>query len=212
VISRFLKSALTAGLIAMSAGALAQGFFPLTVDGNAARGEILAYTCTGCHGIDSAVNAYPSYHVPKLGGQNADYIEVALQGYRAGARSHATMQAQSATLTDQDIADLAAYFAAVEDRPATGVYSASAEDIAMGEQASMTCQSCHGTDGIALGAQWPNLAGQHGSYLLESMRQYQRSERTDPTMVGFVSTLDDKTLEQLAAYYASLAGLYQTGR
>ena len=56
-------------------------------------------------------NASPAYHVPKLGGQNADYLEVALQGYRRGTRGHGTMQAQASSLSDQDIADVAAYFA-----------------------------------------------------------------------------------------------------
>jgi cytochrome c553 len=60
--------------------------------------------------------------------------------------------------------------------------------------------------------QWPNLAGQHGSYLLESLKQYRRAERKDPTMVGLVGQLDDETLEQLAAYYADLGGLYPSGR
>ena len=62
----------------------------------------------------------PAYHVPKLGGQNADYIEVALQGYRRGTRGHDTMQAQASSLTDQDIADVAAFFATFEGEAESG--------------------------------------------------------------------------------------------
>lgn len=210
--TRFVRFFAVAALLTVSVQAGAQMLLPLSLEGDAGNGEALAYTCSGCHGIESAVNAYPNYHVPKLGGQNADYIEVALLGYRAGSRPHPTMQAQAATLSDQDIADLAAYFASVENDPARGVSSASADDIRMGQEKSMTCQSCHGTDGVALSAQWPNLAGQHASYLIEALKQYQRAERTDPSMGPLVSQLDDESLEQLAAFYASQAGLYQTPR
>lgn len=199
-------------LLAVTTSAFAQAPAPLTQTGDAARGESLAYTCTGCHGVDRAVNAYPTYHVPKLGGQNADYLEIALQGYRAGSRGHPTMQAQAAGLSDQDIADLAAWFASLEDRPATGVFVASAEDLEAGEEKSATCSACHGAEGIAASGQWPNLAGQHGSYLLESMQQYQRAERTDPVMTPLVSQLDRTSLEQIAAYYAAKSGLFQTPR
>ena len=123
-----------AGLAAATA-APAQTLMPLTETGDAARGETLAYTCTGCHGIDSSVNAYPSYHVPKLGGQNADYLEIALQGYRNGSRSHDTMHGQAAQLSDQDIADVAAYFASIEGEAATGTLSAGSAAIAAGHPA-----------------------------------------------------------------------------
>lgn len=209
-IQQFLVAFLV--LMATALPAHAQILSALTIDGDANRGEGLAYTCSGCHGIDSAANAYPAYHVPKLGGQNADYIEIALQGYRAGTRHHATMQAQSAALTDQDIADLAAYFAGLENEPATGISSANAETIALGEEKSTTCQSCHGGDGVALSSQWPNIGGQHDSYLFESLKQYQRAERNDPVMGPLVTALDDETLEQLAAFYAAQAGLHQPGR
>jgi cytochrome c553 len=185
---------------------------PLTLSGDAERGKGLAYTCTGCHGVDDAVNAYPTYHVPKLGGQNADYIEVALQGYRNGSRSHQTMHAQASQLSDQDIADVAAYFAGIEADPETGVSSASASDIMAGQEKSTTCQACHGAVGIAQAEQWPNLAGQHASYLLQAMLQYKDGARTAPVMAPLVSQLDEQTLSQIAAYYAAQEGLHPTGR
>ena len=79
--------------------------------GDPGQGEILAETCMGCHGIPGYRNAYPSYRVPKLGGQKAEYLVLALQAYRAGTRPHATMRAQAASLSDQDIEDLAAFYA-----------------------------------------------------------------------------------------------------
>ena len=200
-------------LVALLAGiATAEAQTPLTLAGDADNGRALAYTCAGCHGVDGAVNVYPTYHVPKLGGQNADYIEIALQAYREGLRAHATMQAQAAQLSDQDIADLAAYFENAGSEPETGVSAARAAAVAAGQEKSQTCQACHGPEGIAAAAQWPDLAGQHASYLFEAMLQYQRGEREAPVMAPLVSQLDEQTLAEIAAFYASKPGLSQTDR
>jgi len=83
------------------------------VEGDAEQGRIKANTCLGCHAIPSYSNAYPYYHVPKLGGQHEAYIVSALIAYRNGTRSHETMQGNAESLSDQDIADIAAYFASV---------------------------------------------------------------------------------------------------
>jgi cytochrome c553 len=80
--------------------------------GDAAAGREKARLCAGCHSIEGYRNAYPAYSVPKLGGQHADYLAAALRGYRSGERAHPTMHAIASTLNDQDVADLAAYFAA----------------------------------------------------------------------------------------------------
>ena len=79
--------------------------------GDATAGKAKAATCMGCHGVPSYTNVYPTYHVPKLGGQHAQYLVSALQAYKAGQRSHKTMQAQAQSLTDQDMEDIAAFFA-----------------------------------------------------------------------------------------------------
>lgn len=79
--------------------------------GDPEAGRRAAKTCMGCHGVEGYRNAYPSYHVPKVGGQHEDYIVSALKAYRSGKRSHQTMQSQAANLTDEDIANIAAYFA-----------------------------------------------------------------------------------------------------
>lgn len=79
--------------------------------GDAAAGETKAHTCLGCHGVQHYVNTYPSYHVPLIAGQHAEYLVAALQAYRAKTRSHPTMQANAALLSDEDIQDIAAWFA-----------------------------------------------------------------------------------------------------
>ena len=82
--------------------------------GDPARGALRAETCLGCHAISSYTNVYPTYRVPKLGGQHQEYLAAALKAYRSGERPHATMRAQAARLSDQDIDDIAAYLAALK--------------------------------------------------------------------------------------------------
>ncbi len=180
---------------------------PLSLDGDVARGETLSYTCLGCHGVPGYRNVYPSYHVPKLGGQNADYLEIALQAYRRGSRFHQTMQAQAASLTDQDIADIAAYFASKGENPDPGRSAASRAQISAGEQKAPSCVPCHGEAGVAQSEQWPDLAGQHATYLEQSLKQYRAGLRSNMVMAPLVTSLDDETLAELAAYYAAQRGL-----
>lgn len=78
------------------------------------NGRVLAYTCQGCHGITGYKNAYPSYRVPKIGGQTQQYLTQALTEYRQGKRRHPTMQAQSMSFSEQEIADLAVYLSTVK--------------------------------------------------------------------------------------------------
>lgn len=100
------KISVLCGLIAMSGAAWAQG----TAEAGRAKVEL----CIGCHGIPGGYKAtYPEvYRVPKIGGQSAKYLEAALKGYRSGERKHPTMRSIAGSLSDQDMADIAAYFAA----------------------------------------------------------------------------------------------------
>ena len=83
---------------------------PAGADGDIQSGKVKSYTCTGCHGIPGYKNVYPTFHVPKLGGQNEAYIISALLAYRKGLRGHDTMHLNASSLSDQDIADIAAFF------------------------------------------------------------------------------------------------------
>lgn len=99
------------GAIAALAAASAISSLPAWAEGGLEVGMEKANTCMGCHGIPGYNNAYPSFRVPKLGGQSPKYIEAALKAYRGGERPHATMHAQAADMSDQDIAEVAAYLA-----------------------------------------------------------------------------------------------------
>ena len=82
--------------------------------GDPKTGHQLTYTCQGCHGITNYKNAYPNYHVPRIGGQSAQYLTNALMEYRTGKRKHPTMQAQAQSFSEQDIADIAAYLSGID--------------------------------------------------------------------------------------------------
>ncbi len=105
--------------LAIGAGAF---LLPLSAlaDGDAAAGKHKTAMCTGCHGIPGYKTAFPSvYSVPKLGGQHAAYLVKALQAYKTGERSHPSMRAIAAGLSDADMADLAAYYAGSATKTAT---------------------------------------------------------------------------------------------
>ena len=95
-----------ASMAVLSAGASAQG-----AAGNAEAGKTKLAMCIGCHGIPGYKTAYPEvYHVPKIYGQQPAYIVKALQGYKNGERSHPSMKGIARSLSDADMADLAAYY------------------------------------------------------------------------------------------------------
>lgn len=76
-------------------------------------GHALVYTCGGCHGVTGYRNAYPNYRVPRIGGQNYDYLVNALTEYKKGERAHPTMRAQGESLSDEDIRNIAAYLSSI---------------------------------------------------------------------------------------------------
>ena len=82
-------------------------------DGDAELGRKKAFTCMGCHAAQGMRNAYPAYPVPKLGGQNAQYLVDALKGYKSGQRQHSTMRAHAATMSEQDMESIGAYFSSL---------------------------------------------------------------------------------------------------
>lgn len=106
-----MKTSLVSGLIALGVCLVS----PAHAAGDPVAGKNKTSMCIGCHGIAGWRTAYPSvYSVPYLGGQHADYIVAALKQYKTGARSHPSMKAIAASLSDQDMEDLAAYYSAAQ--------------------------------------------------------------------------------------------------
>jgi cytochrome c553 len=183
------------------------GTTTLQASANPARGGELTTTCMGCHGIEGYRNGYPSYRVPRLGGQKPDYIVSALQDYKNQNRAHPTMHAQAASMSDQDMQDIAAFFAS-QGEPKTGQTRADGR-LAAGKAKSAVCAACHGEAGISPTPVWPNLAGQHEDYLAQAITEYQNGERKHPVMTAQAASLKKDDIRELAAYFAAQPGLFR---
>ena len=171
-------------------------------DGDAEQGAVIGYSCLGCHGIEGYHNAYPSYHVPRLGGQKRAYIESALRAYRDGGRKHPTMAAQGGSLSDSDIENVGAWL----EQFGSATDEATAESVA-GIDAATACIACHGEAGVDVVPQPPTLSGQHQDYLKIALQQYRDGSRSGTVMSAFAATLTDEDIEAVTLYYASQSGV-----
>jgi cytochrome c553 len=178
-----------------------------TAAGEATKGAELATSCMGCHGIAGYRNAYPSYRVPKLGGQNPEYLVLAMQAYRAKTRPHPTMAAHMAAFSDTDMQDIAAFFAS-QGQLRTGDAGSGGAAATRGRQKASVCAACHGETGTSTGAGWPSLAGQHRDYLEHAIAGYKAKSRQDPVMQGQAMSLSDQDIKDLAAFYSAQPGLF----
>ena len=177
---------------------------PFASAGDAESGRLKAQTCLGCHGVPSYGNIYPSYHVPKLVGQHAPYIVAALKAYQSGERSHPTMRAHAAGLSETDMADIAAYFSGSE----TVVSASRTPQLSEELNAKLTvCAGCHGMDGNSPLPEYPRLSGQYRDYLYQSLLDYKNGKRKNPIMMGIITALNETDMKLLSLYYSKQQGL-----
>jgi cytochrome c553 len=194
------------------------GAFAQDVKANAQAGEKKAAMCIGCHSIPGYQASFPEVHkVPMLAGQNAKYMQGALGAYKSGDRKHPTMRAIAASLSDQDMADLAAYY---ESLPKTKVtVEAKPSQQPPREVATLLekgkCVTCHGENfSKPADAAFPKLAGQHTDYLYVALKAYQVQHnaqvgRSNPVMSANVAGWKPQELKLLADYIGSLQGELQ---
>ena len=185
----------------IAAASLAFTALAAQADGDVERGHKLAYTCLGCHGIENYKNAYPKYSVPKLGGQNTTYLVAALGEYKAGDRWHPTMKGLATSLTDQDRADLAAYFKSVQ------AAKAGSETVGTPPAKAEACVACHGKNGQGTMDEYPNLAGQHADYLAQALNDYRLGKRKNAIMAPFAQLLTREDIVALAKFFSAQPGL-----
>ena len=180
---------------------------------DAKAGEKKVAMCIGCHGIEGYQASFPEIHkVPMIAGQNAKYIVASLVAYKKGDRKHPTMRSIAASLSDQDMADVGAYYeqlAKAPEAPATvgEPSAAAAEQLKKGN-----CVSCHGANfSKPIDPSYPKLAGQHADYLYVALKAYQTDKnpqvgRNNPVMMGMSRPFSHAELKVLTAYIASLPG------
>lgn len=200
-----------ATLSAAAVGAHAQG-----ATGNAEAGKKKAEMCIGCHGIQGYQNSFPEIHkVPMISGQSDKYIVAALTAYQSGQRKHPSMRGIAGSLTEQDMADLAAFYSAQGGKaPGDTPKSASAEVAALLEKGA--CVSCHGANfSKPIDPSYPKIAGQHADYLFVALKAYtvdgnQVVGRGNPIMAGMAKQFKPAELRAIAKYLGSLEGELQT--
>jgi cytochrome c553 len=195
------------------------------VTGKAQDGAKKVAMCVGCHGIIGYQASFPEIHkVPMIAGQSATYITAALTAYKGGDRKHPTMRAIADTLTDQDIADLAAYYSQLGLKDGSAPPAALAKATPSNVEALVTrnadnnCTKCHGAnfntpnDGTV-----PKLAGQHADYLFVALKSYRVKNNPHLGRSNAVmgQQVEDKKftnaeLKTLASYISSLPGELKT--
>jgi cytochrome c553 len=180
------------------------------------RGEQRAAQCIGCHGIAGYQSSFPEVHrVPMISGQNAQYIVASLQAYAKGERKHPTMRGISGMLTEQEMADLGAYYEQHGASMIKPVADTPARQPSAAVQALLTkgaCASCHGANfNKPLNGAYPKIAGQHADYLYVSLRAYgiegnRMVGRANGIMSAQVKPFTRAELKQMADYIGSLPG------
>ena len=193
--------------------------FAQEAKGDAQKGEGKIALCIGCHGIIGYQASFPEIHkVPKISGQGAKYIASALNAYKKGERKHPTMRGIADSLSDQDIADVAAYY------EASGVMAGAAAPgkAADGSAKAMElvtkggCVSCHGDSfSKPIDPTYPKIAGQHSDYLFVALKAYKTEGnpqigRGNAIMGGMVKQFSNAELKELAQYIGSLPGELKT--
>lgn len=191
------------------------------LEGNAAAGARKNAMCIGCHGIAGYHASFPDvYRVPKISGQNAAYIVSALTAYKTGARQHPTMRGVADGLSEQDMADLAAYYST--SAPASMSAATETAKPSEGSAAALAllakggCASCHGENfSKPIDPSYPKIAGQNGDYLYAALRAYQAEGknlvgRKQPIMNGMVKQFTAAELKVMANYIGGLPGDLRT--
>ncbi|MGD2083882.1 MAG: c-type cytochrome [Chromatiales bacterium] len=198
------KWILPLSLVLAASGGVAQGA------GDAEAGKQKAAACAACHGTDgNSVN--PQW--PKVAGQHASYLVKQLQAFKSGARENPLMSAQAQNLSEQDMADLAAYFSSQEQTEGT----AAADKVALGEKiyrggnpetGVAACIGCHGPTGSGNPpAVYPMIAGQHADYLAKTLSDFRAGDRAnDPgrMMRGVAGKMSDAEIAAVAQYLQGL--------
>jgi cytochrome c553 len=188
-----------------AASAQAQG-----VTGDALSGQKKADMCIGCHSIVGYQNSFPEIHkVPMISGQSDKYIIAALTAYKKGDRKHPTMRGIAGSLNEQDMADLAAYYAAQVGSPAPETpKAASVAAAALIEKGA--CASCHGANfSKPIDPSYPKLAGQHADYLYVALKAYtvegnKMVGRNNAIMGGIAKQYSHAEMKSIANYLGSL--------
>ncbi len=192
---------------AMAVAAHAQG-----VTGDVQAGQKKAEMCIGCHGIPGYQNSFPEVHkVPMISGQSDKYIVSALHAYKKGDRKHPTMRGIAGSLSEQDMADLGAFYASQADKEAAAApRTASTAAAALIEKGA--CASCHGANfSKPIDPSYPKIGGQHADYLYVALKAYTVEGngmvgRSNGIMAGIAKQYTHAEMREMAKYLSTVDG------
>ena len=204
---------------ALTVSAVSSLSFAQDIKGDANAGEKKIAMCIGCHGIVGYQASFPEvYKVPKISGQSEKYITTVLNAYKKGERKHPTMRGIADSLSDQDMADIAAYYANHGK-----VEGATLPDKATEPKANVAalltkgaCASCHGENfAKPIDPSYPKIAGQNADYLFVALKSYKVEGtttwgRSNGVMGGVAKQFKNSELKELANYMASQQGDLKT--
>jgi cytochrome c553 len=196
---------------AVTVAAHAQG-----VTGDVQAGHKKAEMCIGCHGIPGYQNSFPEIHkVPMISGQSDKYIVSALTAYKKGDRKHPTMRGIAGSLSEQDMADLGAFYASQADKTAPDApRTASTAAAALIEKGA--CASCHGANfSKPIDPSYPKIAGQHADYLYFALKAYTVEGnkvvgRSNGIMAGIAKQYTHTEMREIAKYLSTVEGELKT--
>jgi cytochrome c553 len=176
--------------------------------GNIAAGKVVAASCAACHG---AAGISSAAGIPHIAGQHASYIQKTLIAYQKGARKNDLMHQAVAKLSEQGIADVAAYYASLKSfssRPKEAGTASAAEaeqdPFAAARKLTAMCAGCHGEEGNSTASATPSLAGQHDNYLITAIEAYENGTRAEPMMHALTQALTRSQVEDIAYFYAAM--------
>lgn len=174
----------------------------------AAGGKKYEAVCASCHGADGN-SAAPEN--PKLAGQHPEYLVKQLTEFKNGKRKNAIMQGFAATLSDEDMRNIAAWAASQKAKPGFAkdkALVAAGERIYKGgiqDRGIAACAGCHSPSGAGIPSQYPRLAGQHADYIASSLKAYRDGGRTNNAiMTGVAAKMNDREIKAVADYLAGL--------
>lgn len=208
---KHLRASALLVILSATSPAQAQAGAQQGTQGDAAKARPIAESvCAACHGVDG--NS-PIPVNPSLAGQHPGYLYKQLTDFKAGRRKNAAMSAMVANLSDDDLRNLAAYFAAQKPMAGTAkdrALAAAGQRLYRGgnsETGVPACSGCHSPDGAGVPAQYPRLAGQHGDYTVAQLQSFRNGDRdNDPNamMRMIASRLNDKDMAAVAQYITGL--------
>lgn len=179
-------------ILALALGGLTLAGAAAAQDGDVDAGRKVANMCRTCHGA----NGYAQIPIaPHIGGEPQTYLAGQLLAFKSGARAHEMMTVVAAGLSDTQIADVAAWYAAQQ-----AVATLTADP----DLAPMACAGCHGVDGIAVIPDAPNLAGETNIYIETQLKAFRDGKRDSDIMAGIAGDLSNEEMREIANWFAAI--------